>query len=145
MSKNITLDELENKLAFMRKMYDAVRLVDPIKKVVLESRGNSCCEMDQQCYAYWNKGKICDNCVSIRAYRSNNCHYKLMPTEQTTFFALRKKRVEIMLTTGENRLFHGGNTHRCIEIYVDMHCTKGTRQSRCKGFNTFHSKTLHLR
>ena len=77
MSNNITLDELENKLAFMRKMYDAVRLVDPIKKVVLESRGNSCCEMDQQCYAYWNKGKICDNCVSIRAYRSNNCHYKL--------------------------------------------------------------------
>ncbi len=72
MSNIITYDELENKLAFFNKMYDIVRLVDPINKKVLEYRSVSSIEVNEFCYAYWSNNKICDNCISIRAHLENN-------------------------------------------------------------------------
>ncbi len=37
----ISLDEIEEELNFFSKMYDAVRLVDPMHKRVLDVRGSS--------------------------------------------------------------------------------------------------------
>ncbi len=77
MSSIITYEELKNKLTFFNKMYDIVRIVDPIKKKVLEYRSGSSVEMNELCYAYWSNDKICDNCISIRAYLENKCYQKL--------------------------------------------------------------------
>ncbi len=77
MRQTITMEQLQEHLFFFRKMYDIVRLVDPQEKRVLEEEG-SCVELPgQQCYAYWEDGGICDNCISVRAWREKKCYMKL--------------------------------------------------------------------
>ncbi len=80
MIQSLTLDELKGHLDFFQSMYDAVRLVDPVAKSVLEYRGNERFYIDEVCFNYWNNGKICDNCISIRAYTDRQCYMKLEQT-----------------------------------------------------------------
>jgi diguanylate cyclase (GGDEF)-like protein len=40
-------------------------------------------ETNDVCYQYWKKGKICDNCISIRAYKSNECFMKMEQLGET--------------------------------------------------------------
>lgn len=77
MDDRITLDKIEKDLEFYNKMYDAVRIVDPIKKVVLEQRGVSTKETEEICHDYWKYGNICDNCVSVHAYNNGKSFIKL--------------------------------------------------------------------
>lgn len=77
MIQSLTLDQLKNHLDFFKSMYDAVRLVDPVEKTVLECRGNERFHTDEICFNYWKTGKICDNCISIRAHTNRQCYMKL--------------------------------------------------------------------
>ncbi|HWP79566.1 MAG TPA: GGDEF domain-containing protein [Candidatus Acidoferrum sp.] len=77
MPEQITLGRLERDLVFFNKMYDAVRLVDPVRKRVLEYRDRRVAQTDEVCYDYWKNGTICDNCISVRAYRENRSFMKL--------------------------------------------------------------------
>ena len=77
MSKQITLDKIEKNLDFIKTMYDTVRLVDPVQKCVLEYDENTICKKDVHCYNYWENSKICDNCISIRAYQDKNSFMKI--------------------------------------------------------------------
>ncbi|WP_444659075.1 GGDEF domain-containing protein [Caproiciproducens sp. R2] len=88
MTEKITLDKLQANLDFFHKMYDAVRLVDPVRKRVMEYRNNGTAETCEACYAYWSSGRICENCVSIRAHR-----------EQKSFMKLEHSPDAIMLVT----------------------------------------------
>ena len=77
MTEAISLDELQEKLAFCNKMYDAIRLVDPVLKKVIEYRSQCVGETETLCYNYWENGRICDNCISVRAYLENKSFMKL--------------------------------------------------------------------
>ena len=74
----ITLEEIKD-----NKMYDIVRLVDPIHKKVLDYRGNSLEDTEEICHCYWESGKICDNCISTRAYKKNRSFVKLEQSKST--------------------------------------------------------------
>jgi two-component system cell cycle response regulator len=88
MIEKITLDKLQENLDFFHKMYDMVRLVDPIHKKVIEYRNNDTKNTRKTCYNYWGNGKICENCISVRAYR-----------EQKSFIKLEHSPNEVMLVT----------------------------------------------
>lgn len=77
MAEQVTLDGLKDNLAFFHKMYDAVRLVDPVGKKVLEYRSSSAEGTDEVCYDYWKNGHICSNCISVRAHNENKSYMKL--------------------------------------------------------------------
>ncbi|NLF34954.1 MAG: GGDEF domain-containing protein [Clostridiales bacterium] len=77
MLKQISLDKLEEHLVFLNKMYDAVRLVDPIQKRVLECRNQAIGKTSELCYDYWKSGAICDNCISVRAHHDNISYMKI--------------------------------------------------------------------
>lgn len=77
MPEQITLSQLEKNLIFFNKMYDAVRLVDPVRKKVLERRECGAAETAEICYDYWKSGKICENCISVRAHHENKSFMKL--------------------------------------------------------------------
>lgn len=59
----------------INRLYDMVRLVDPIQKIVVSTiypqnddkqfDGTVCCSL-------WNQEKLCDDCIAIRAYNENN-------------------------------------------------------------------------
>lgn len=88
MPEQITLSRLKEDLAFFNKMYDAVRLVDPVRKKVLEYHGHDVEKTSEICYGYWQNGHICDNCISVRAHHENKSYMKL-----------EQKPNEIMLVT----------------------------------------------
>lgn len=79
----ISLNELEDKLDFFHKMYDIVRLVDPTHKKVIDYRGSSISETQEVCFDYWGKGKICENCISMRAFQEDKSFVKLEKSEDT--------------------------------------------------------------
>ena len=83
--KFMTLNDIKDKLDFFCKMYDTARLVDPERKKVLEYRASSLAGTQETCYAYWGNGKICDNCVSIRAYQGNRSFIKLEKSRDKVF------------------------------------------------------------
>lgn len=83
--KCISLDEIKDKLDFFRKMYDVVRLVDPAHKRVLDYRDSPLSGTPELCYGYWGNGKICDNCISIRAYQEDRSFVKLEKNPETVF------------------------------------------------------------
>ncbi len=83
MIDKITLDQLEGYLAFFYKMYDVVRLVDPVEKIVVEYRENKRAVTSQVCHEYWKEKQICDNCISIRAHFENKCFMKLEQAPET--------------------------------------------------------------
>lgn len=88
MTEKITLDKLQENLKFFHKMYDTVRLVDPIHKNVMEYRDNGTKETCETCHDYWGNGRICDNCISVRAHR-----------EQRSFIKLEHSPSSVMLVT----------------------------------------------
>lgn len=74
---SITLDEIKDKLDFFHKMYDAVRLIDPLHKIVMDYRNSSMVPTNEICYHYWGNNKICDNCISIRSYNEDRSLVKM--------------------------------------------------------------------
>jgi two-component system cell cycle response regulator len=84
----ISLDEIKDKLDFFYKMYDVVRLVDPLHKRVLDYRQSSLIETPDVCYHYWENNRICDNCISIRAYNENK-----------SFVKMEKSKDDVLLVT----------------------------------------------
>lgn len=84
MPDKITLEKIEEHLEFFKKMYDDVRIVDPVCKRVVVHKGALLEQTDSICYKYWANGKICDNCVSVRAYNTNRTFIKLEQTDTIT-------------------------------------------------------------
>ncbi len=81
----ISLEEIKDKLDFFEKIHDAVRLVDPLNKRVLECRGSSLDEKSEVCYAYWGSGKICENCVSLRSHIEGKSFMKMEKSDDKIF------------------------------------------------------------
>lgn len=75
--EKIELVKLLNGIKFIEKTYDVMRIVDPVKKKVLSFKDNILTELDFICHHFWNQEKICDNCVSLRAYEENDVFIKL--------------------------------------------------------------------
>lgn len=84
MYDEITLDKLEENLKFFNKMYDLVRLVDPVNKRVLDWQGIKIDDTQKVCYEYWENGKICDNCISVRSHNHSKSFMKLEQSLSTT-------------------------------------------------------------
>lgn len=77
MDRRITLKTLEKDLKFFKKMFNIVRLVDPVNKRVLEYGESTVGYTDEVCFNYWNNNRICDNCISVRANINQKAFTKL--------------------------------------------------------------------
>ena len=78
MSGDLTkLDSLLGNMEILAKLYDVVRVVDPVKKKIIKYYNPKDMNIKDHCYATWNTGKICENCISIRAYTANETLTKI--------------------------------------------------------------------
>lgn len=84
MPDKVDFEILSDTLNVFYKMYDIVRLVDPINKRVINYQKNHRMEIGDICYDYWKNGKICDNCISIRAHMEGKYFLKLEQLENIT-------------------------------------------------------------
>jgi two-component system, cell cycle response regulator len=84
------IQEILHNLKVVDKIYEQVRFVDPLNKKVIDSFNknevrendvkdtpNSVPHRNLKCFEMWGKGRICDNCISIRAYNENQTLVKL--------------------------------------------------------------------
>lgn len=74
----MTRQEAEEKMESLSEVFQVVRLIDG--KILQEREKNT--EADQfsemcQCYDFWEKGKECDNCISLLALKEKSQRVKL--------------------------------------------------------------------
>lgn len=84
------LDKLIEKELNFDRMYQLIRVVDPInKKVVLERDKNELELKDafDTCYNFWSKNEVCKNCISMRAYNENDVCIKIETTDDKIIMA----------------------------------------------------------
>ena len=55
---------------YLNQLFHRVRIVDPIKKIVIEENGEKTTE-NKKCFHLCNRDTICENCIYIRAYNEN--------------------------------------------------------------------------
>lgn len=59
---------LKDYLDGLERLFDIVRIVNPISRKVIYQNGNGENIIHgEDCYEFWEKGKACDNCISTRA------------------------------------------------------------------------------
>jgi len=62
----------------IENLYESIRLVDPIeKKVNRVIKTLKVMKADDNCYDFWENNKICENCISCRAYIHNKTYTKI--------------------------------------------------------------------
>ncbi len=72
-----TYQELKHMLDYMKRMYDTVRLVDPVecREVSVDTSGDL--HYEKECHAAWNAASRCSNCCSYRAVMSGQRQTKV--------------------------------------------------------------------
>ncbi|WP_353893635.1 GGDEF domain-containing protein [Proteinivorax hydrogeniformans] len=80
------LEKVVEKLTSFDKMYQIMRIIDPIKKKVLINKGGDIfTEKEESCYSFWTKNTVCQNCVSTRAYNEDDTIIKMEYTDDKVF------------------------------------------------------------
>ena len=117
--------ELLDKVVIFEKMYDQIRFVDPIIKKVLSYKDNTVNELAVKCFDFWAKNKICDNCISIRAFIENKTFVKVEYTPNEIYIVTavpvelsnRRIVIELFKNTTDSMVFEYGNNENNSEIY----------------------------
>jgi len=95
------IQEVFSKMKIFEKMYELIRFVDPIHKMVFDYKNNSINDLDIKCFDFWNKNDLCDNCISIRAYNENETFVKFEYNNEKIYmitaipFELSNRRIVI--------------------------------------------------
>ncbi len=74
--KKAFLDSLDE-MKLLDKLYEQIRFVDPISKKVLNETKAGLTRDEGQCFDFWEKDRICNNCISVRAYIENQSFVKI--------------------------------------------------------------------
>ena len=75
MADNVN-DYLSNGTLFS-KLSDITRIVDPLQKTVIQYKNKEVVIDGIHCFDFWGKNKVCDNCISMRAYNDNKTYVKI--------------------------------------------------------------------
>jgi diguanylate cyclase (GGDEF)-like protein len=108
--------DIFDRLKIVEKLYDHIRLVDPVLMRVI-SNGDKETELQMNCFAFWNRNEVCNNCVSIKAYNDDQTYVKLEYNNQEIYMvtaipvqlADRKVVVELLKNVTGSMVFQGSN------------------------------------
>ncbi|GKU28382.1 GGDEF domain-containing protein [Clostridium folliculivorans] len=85
MDNDITIDYIENNLSIFKKLYDVIRVIDPITKRVLLYNGNTIVEKGSTCFNKIGRESICENCISIRALKDKKTYMKIESVDSKSY------------------------------------------------------------
>lgn len=71
------LEKVEERLSVFKNFYDDIRIVDPIKKEILNVKDYEIKKTEKTCYSSWKKDAFCENCISAEAYNKNDTFVKI--------------------------------------------------------------------
>lgn len=100
--------DLKRYLDGFERLFDVVRIVNPISKKVIYQNGNGETIIHgEDCYAFWEKGKACDNCISTRAI-----------TEKKSFTKIEYKGDGVYMVISSPIIF--GDDMYILEVLKDL-------------------------
>ncbi len=117
-------EALLDKIKIFEKTYDVMRIVDPLKKRVIEVRDNECLTSDTTCHNYWETGRLCDNCISMRAFHEDDTFFKVEYKNNNVFMItavpVKVKGislvVELLKNISNSMLFEEKDADRDVKI-----------------------------
>lgn len=80
--------EYINERDILYNLFDCIRIVDPIKKVVIHQIKNKVEIERPPCYEFWNRNQVCENCISIRAYNEEKSFSKIEFNKERVYFVI---------------------------------------------------------
>ncbi len=113
---NMSLEEykpLIDKMQIFERIYDIMRIVDPVEKTVIESEENRFVKSESACFDFWERGQMCQNCISMRAYNEGDIFYKIECKNNQVFMItavpimLNERRlvIELIKDASKNMIF----------------------------------------
>jgi two-component system, cell cycle response regulator len=88
--KTEELEKIIQQVLNFDHMYQLIRVIDPINKTVVFERDKDELVLNEKfetCYNLWNKNKVCNNCISMRAYNENDVCIKIETTDDKIIMA----------------------------------------------------------
>ncbi|SHK94831.1 diguanylate cyclase (GGDEF) domain-containing protein [Desulforamulus aeronauticus DSM 10349] len=82
------IQDLINVISKFHNLFDIVRVVDPVKKRVVDYDERGECGQGSICYDFWKTGMQCNNCVSVRAMTENDTFIKIEYNDNKTFLVM---------------------------------------------------------
>lgn len=71
------IEQVKERLSIFKNLYDAIRIVDPVKKNIISASDRGIQQLNGTCYALWRNKTFCENCISMRAYMNKDTFIKL--------------------------------------------------------------------
>lgn len=109
------VQDIFEKLNIIEKLYDKIRLVDPIRKRTIEFGKQEEQEFPVKCFDLWSKNKACENCISMRAYNEKQTFVKFEYTPDEIYMVTaipielsdRTAVIELFKNTTSSMVFEG--------------------------------------
>ena len=75
-------------LSMLEKIYDIIRIVDPLRKEIIQYDNEKITTINNKCYSFWGNGKFCPNCVSMRAYNEEETFVKIEYNKEKIYMVM---------------------------------------------------------
>ena len=120
------LHDILNQFHLLEKMYDTIRIVDPVNKTVLSRKNSSLAEENIRCFDYFGKENMCENCISIRAFCEDETFIKLEHTPDRLYIVTavpvkldnRRVVIELLTNTKNSILYSEKGLDNSSEVYA---------------------------
>ncbi len=107
------------------KIYDDIRIVDPLEKKVYTFQDDELVTTKLTCFDFWGRNESCANCISLRAIKENDTFVKIENNNKEAYmvtaipfaFSDRNVSVEILKNITKSLFFANSTTTEAIEIY----------------------------
>jgi diguanylate cyclase (GGDEF)-like protein len=109
--ENKMLENIIGKLDFIEDAYDMIRLVDPVHKEVIslwKSNNMQAQPSGRGCFDFWQRGQVCENCISMRAFNQKRTTVKIEYRGSSIFM------VTSVPLRGES------DTNKVVELFKDI-------------------------
>jgi len=74
---NELYEKVRKKLSIIENMYDGIRIINPINKNIISIKNDEIKNLSGKCYESFDKGTLCSNCISMRAYIEKDTFIKM--------------------------------------------------------------------
>lgn len=88
-NENYNVREIIKELK-LEEIYEAVRIIDPIKKKIFNLKNDMYEEDIKNCFSFWPNNSICSNCVSMRAFKEDKVCTKIQKSLDKTYLTISK-------------------------------------------------------
>ena len=121
---DVAVEILKKKNLFYN-IFDIIRIVDPKAKKVLTYKGQEFKELPIRCFDFWERGTVCDNCISIRAINDGKKYIKVEYAADKVYTALaipfelddRRVVAELLMEASNSMFYWGTNEEQKSEVY----------------------------